>query len=199
MQGVRELELANDPRRLAAVWSQYVGVPVNIQPRTDGKWDILVNGQRTQTGLTSNTIADLARSAFDQAYMQQKMAASAEYNKKAYESMLKIQEEASKAQFKAQTEYAQQIAQMIREIAVERTKGNMQLAVQTAVEQLKKNGWEVKPTGDGSGNLVFIPPLSSGIRPFIVNSQELMGKSTINLDGVRVPVSPSRSVPIPAQ
>jgi len=165
MQGLQEFSLANDPRRLAAVWSQYAGVPVGIQPRTDGKYDIVVNGRKTKTGVTASDIADSARSAFDQTYRQQKGAASAQYNMETF-----------KAQLDVQKNNAQQLSQMIREIAVERVKGNNQQALEWA----KANyGWDIKPTGSGDGTVIIRAP---GAQPFIFNPS---GR-TIEVDGVKI-------------
>lgn len=165
MQGLQEFTLANDPRRLAAVWSQYAGVPVGIQPRTDGKFDIIVNGQRTKQGISASEISDSARSAFDTTYRQQKATASAKYN-----------EETFKAQLEIQKNQAQQLAQMVREIAVKRVEGNNA----QALEWLKANaGWDIKPTGAGDGTIIIRPP---GAAPYIFNPS---GK-TVEIDGVKV-------------
>ena len=165
MQGLQEFTLANDPRRLAAVWSQYAGVPVGIQPRTDGKFDIIVNGRKTKEGMSASMITDSARSAFDQTYRQQKSAASSKYN-----------EEQFKAQLEIQKENAKQLSQMIREVAVQRVQGNTQLAV----EQLKQFRYDVKPTGAGDGTVVITPP-GSGV-PYLFNPS---GR-TIEVDGVKI-------------
>lgn len=165
MQGLQEFTLANDPRRLAAVWSQYAGVPVGIQPRTDGKFDIVVNGRKTKTGVTASEISDLARSAFDATYRQQKGEASVKYN-----------EEQFKAQLDIQKENAKQLSQMIRELAVQRAQGNTQLAV----EQLKQFRYDVRPTGSGDGTVIITPP-GSGI-PYLFNPSG----HTIEVDGVKI-------------
>lgn len=167
MQGLQEFTLANDPRRLAAVWSQYAGVPIGIQPRTDGKFDIVVNGRKTKTGVTASDISDSARSAFDATYRQQKGAASAKYN-----------EEQFKVQLEIQKNNAQQLAQMIREIAVERIKGNNAQALEWA----KANyGWDIRPLG-GEGGVVIRAP---GAAPFFFNPT---GK-TLSPDGVKIPAN----------
>jgi hypothetical protein len=165
MQGLQEFTLANDPRRLAAVWSQYAGVPVGIQPRTDGTFDIVVNGRRTKEGVSASDIADSARSAFDQTFRQQKGAASAEYNKERFKSILKREEA-----------YAQQQAEMVKTIYVEQAKGNVQLAV----EQLKLMRYDVKPTGAGDGSVIITPPGAGS--PFLFNPS---GR-TIEIDGVKI-------------
>jgi len=165
MQGLQEFTLANDPRRLAAVWSQYAGVPIGIQPRTDGKFDIIVNGRKTKEGQSASEIADAARSGFDGTYRQQKGAASAKAN-----------EETFKAQLDIQKENAKQLSQMVREIAVERVKGN----TGQALEWAKANyNWDVKPTGAGDGTVIIRPP---GGAPSIFNPS---GREIV-VDGVKI-------------
>jgi hypothetical protein len=157
--------VANDPRRLAAVWSQYAGVPIGIQPRSDGKWDIVVNGKRTKEGQTATEIADAARSGFDATFRHQKAAASAEYNKEEFKAKLEIQKENAK-----------QLSQMIRDIAVERVKGNNAQALEWAKGNF---GWDIKPTGSGDGTVIIRAPGSS---PYLFNPS---GK-TVEIDGVKI-------------
>jgi soluble lytic murein transglycosylase-like protein len=165
MQGLQEFTLANDPRRLAAVWSQYAGVPIGIQPRTDGKFDIIVNGRKTKEGQTAREVTDAARSGFDGTYRQQQSAALAKANEERFKSQLKMQEE-----------YAKQQAEMIKNIYVEQAKGNIQLAV----EQLKMMRYDVKPSGANDGTVIITPPGSNA--PFVFNPS---GR-TIEVDGVKI-------------
>lgn len=165
MQGLQEFTLANDPRRLSAVWSQYAGVPVGIQMRTDGKFDITVNGKRTKEGVSASDIADAARSAFDATFRQQKSAASAAYNMKTFEAGLEVGKENAK-----------QLAQMIREVTVQRAQGNTQLAL----EQLKQMRYDVKPTGAGDGTVIITPPGAG--TPYLFNPS---GR-TVEIDGVKI-------------
>jgi hypothetical protein len=165
MQGLQEFSLANDPRRLSAVWSQYAGVPVGIQPRTDGKFNIIVNGKRTKEGISAENVTSSARLAFDQTYRQQQAAAGAEFNKERFKAQLEIQKN-----------QATQLAQMIREIAVERVKGNNAQALEWA----KANyGWDIKPTGEGNGTVIIRAP---GASPYIFNPS---GR-TVEIDGVKI-------------
>jgi hypothetical protein len=65
---------------------------------------------------------------------------------------------------------------MIREIAVEQTRGNNQQALEWA----KANyGWDIKPTGAGDGTVIIRPP---GGSPFIFNPKG----TTIEIDGVKI-------------
>jgi len=165
MQGLQEFTLANDPRRLAAVWSQYAGVPIGIQPRSDGKFDILVNGKRTKEGVSASDVTNSARLAFDQTYRQQQATAGAEYNKESFKAQLKMQENQAK-----------ELAQMIREIAVERVKGNSAQALEWA----KANyGWDIKPTGAGDGTVIIRAP---GAAPYLFNPTA----KSVSPDGVKI-------------
>lgn len=97
MQGLQELALANDPRRLAAVWSDYAGVPVQLQPQTDGTFNVVVNGRVTQRGVARSAIIDAARSSFDKQYVTTQAEAQAEMNTEFFKSQLRMTEEAAKA------------------------------------------------------------------------------------------------------
>jgi hypothetical protein len=164
MQGIQELSLANDPRRLAAVWSQYAGMPVGIQPRSDGAFNILVNGQKVKEGVSQSEIANTARLSFDAAFRQQQAAASAEANKESFKSRLKQLEENSK-----------KIAETIRDIAVERVRGQNQLNL----ERLKQFKYDVKATGAGDGTVIITPP---GGAPYIFNPS---GRA-VTIDGITI-------------
>lgn len=185
MQGLQDLALGNDPRRLASVWSQYAGVPIGIQPRSDGTFNIMVNGKKTKEGVTPAELSNNARLAFDQTYRQQQSAAGAEMNKfmsqERYKTMLKIQEG-----------NASELSKMIREIAVENTKGNNAQALEWAKANF---GWDIKATGAGDGTLVIKPPNSA---PYVYNPS---GK-TIEIDGVKIQSNSAQLIsglPIPTQ
>jgi hypothetical protein len=64
MQGLRELATANDPRRLAGVLTQFMGTPVGIQPRPDGKYNYFLNGKKVQDGVSPAQLAAMALKEF---------------------------------------------------------------------------------------------------------------------------------------
>jgi hypothetical protein len=172
MQGLQELAMSNDPRRLAAVWSMYYGQPINIQPRSDGTYNVLVNGQLTDRGISATELSSRSRAAFDSAFRQQQSAATAEFNAKQFESRLKQQEDQSKL-----------YGEMIKDIAVERTKGNLA----QALEYVKANaGWEIKPVGS-EGMVLIRPP---GQSPFYFTPQG----QTITIDGIEVQSNAARPI-----
>jgi hypothetical protein len=64
MQGLRELATANDPRRLSGVLTQFMGTPVGIQPRPDGKYNYFINGKKVQDGVSPAQLAAMALKEF---------------------------------------------------------------------------------------------------------------------------------------
>jgi hypothetical protein len=165
MQGIQEFGLTKDPRRLSAVWSAYYGAQIGVQPRTDGRYNILVDGQVAREGVSANEMTQMARLSFDTGYRQQTAEAGAAANLETFKAQLKIQEEQGK-----------QTAQMIREIAVAQTQGN----INQALEWYKVNvGWDIKPSGAGDGTVIIRPP---GGAPYLFNPS---GR-TIEIDGVKV-------------
>jgi soluble lytic murein transglycosylase-like protein len=185
MQGLQELALTNDPRRLASVWSQYAGVPIGIQPRSDGTFNIMVNGKKTKEGVTPAELSNNARLAFDQTYRQQQAAAGAEMNKfmtqERYKSMLTIQQG-----------NAAELAKMIREISVENTKGNNAQALEWAKANF---GWDIKPTGAGDGTLIIRPPNGA---PYVYNP----AGTTVKIDNIEIKSNAAQLIsglPIPTQ
>jgi len=165
MQGIQDFTVANDPRRLSAVWSLYAGVPIGIQMRTDDKFNIFINGRKTKEGVTANEIVQSARLAFDQTYRQTQAAAGAAMNMKRFESLLKREET-----------YADNQAKMLKDLFVEQLKGN----IQQGVERLKQMRYDVKPSGAGDGTIIITPP--GGEPPYVFNPT---GR-TIEIDGVKI-------------
>lgn len=142
MQGLQELALANDPRRLAAVWSDYAGVPVQLQPQTDGSFNILVNGRVTQRGVARNSVIDAARSSFDKQYVQTQSAAAAEQATEYFKSQLRMTEEAAKAS-----------AKFAADIQLKLLEGDNAKATEL-IKQMDPNG-KITMLPDGSGQAIL--------------------------------------------
>jgi hypothetical protein len=166
---LQELAVAGSPQRLTAVWSHYSGMPVSVQPRSDGTYNVLVNGQSYRQGLTEDQVTVMARSSFDKAYRDALQQASASANAQVFETGLKTQSEIAVAR-------ATQEAQMVREIIIEQAKGNTQMGL----EMLKQRGYTVTPLGDGT---VMLTP-KDGSQPFTYNP----AGRTVEVDGVKVNV-----------
>lgn len=171
MQGLQEFQLANDPRRLGAVWSQYAGVPVGIQPRSDGTFNIIVNGKKTKEGVSASDISDAARSAFDGSYRQQKAETAKGMSIKSFEKQLDAQVEAVK-----------QNAQMIREATVEAIKGRNK-----AMEiRLGREDFDIKPMGDGTARAWVYNKAGTALGVMDASTGQF-----IEMDGIKVPKGPT--------
>jgi hypothetical protein len=142
MQGIQDIALANDPRRIAAVWSQYAGVPIQLQPQTDGTYNISVNGRITQRGMTSNIIIDSARSAFDAEYRKTRTESSNSMAVEQFKSQLRISEESAKA-----------VLQTAREAQNKLIEGDNARAVEM-IKQMDPNG-KITMLPDGSGRSIL--------------------------------------------
>ena len=165
MQGIQEFELTKDPRRLSAVWSAYYGSQIGVQPRTDGRYNIVVGGEVVREGLPANEVPKMARLSFDTGYRQQIAEAVTAANLETFKAQLDIQKE-----------QAQQMAQMVRELNVEQVKGNIQAKLKWFEQNFK---WDIKPSGAGDGTVIITPP---GGSPYLFNPS---GR-TVEIDGVKV-------------
>jgi len=143
-QGIQDLATSNDPRRLAAVWSLHAGVPIGIQPRSDGNWDIIVNGRRTEQGQTTAQVSERAQVAYSSAYREQQAAMAAEYNLLGYKSQLAIGEQAQKGQQELEQIVTKSQADMIGNLAVANVQGKNRI-----MEVLAGQGVKVTSGGDG--------------------------------------------------
>jgi len=166
MQGLQDLTNANDPRRLSAVASHYAGTPIAFQPRTDGMYNVFVNGTMTKEGIDPSEVADLARRSFDSGYRQTMAQVSSEASVKRLDTSLDIMKENAKA-----------YAKMIADVTVEGIKGQNTINQEMAKA---KYGMEVKPSGAADGG-VFIKP-SGSTDVFYYNPTP----TTIEVDGVKI-------------
>lgn len=166
MQGLQDLTLANDPRRLSAVASHYAGTPIAFQPRTDGKYNVFVNGTMTKEGIDAADVSDLARRSFDAGYRQTMAQVSSDVSMKRLDTSLEIMKENAKA-----------YAKMIADVTVEGIKGQNVINQEMAKA---KYGMDIKPSGAADGG-VFIKP-SGSTDVFYYNPTP----TTIEIDGVKI-------------
>lgn len=69
MQGMEGLQIfaqTNNPAALAGVWSYFSKVPIGVQPRSDGQFDLFVDGQLSEEGLTKEQVQERAQLAMFQ-------------------------------------------------------------------------------------------------------------------------------------
>ena len=102
MQGLQDL--ANGSvNRAAAVWSEYSGMDIRINPRSDGKYDITLNGEPYKT-MDFSTLSNTLQLAFDQGYRKTQQEASATRALKTFEAQLEITKDNMKAYNERQKE-----------------------------------------------------------------------------------------------
>ena len=169
MGTVYQLEYANDPRGVSAAMSFYVGQPVAFQPRSDGNFNMWVNGQKVGEPMTRAQIRDAAREMFDTKYREAKVASQSEFG-------MFVAKEGAKGQITAATKRDEIQATMIKDVMLETTKGNFRLK-----EEAMKQGWTAKPD-TATGTWVIVPPAYLGIPPYIYNPT---GTKTV-VDGVEI-------------
>jgi hypothetical protein len=150
MQGIQELGIAKDPRRLAAVWSYYTGVPVQLQPQTDGTYNVMVNGRVTQRGVSEDTIISSARSSFDAEYRNAQAASSSAMAMKQFESGLKIGEQAAKTLGDLTSALEQKKLEGATARDLEQLKNDLKIELERQNPEAK-----VTMTGDGTGSAIL--------------------------------------------
>ena len=102
MQGLRELAVANDPRRLAGVLSTYMGTPVGIQPRPDGNYNYFLNGKKVQDNISPAQLAAMALKEFSpearaasakSAALENELALKLKYDPTRFKALADVQKE----------------------------------------------------------------------------------------------------------
>lgn len=170
MGTVYQLEFANDPRGVSAAMSFYAGQPVAFQPRSDGTYNMWVNGQKVGQPMTKTQIRDAAREMFDAKFRESRVAAEAKFN-----------ELRTKSTFEMMASRDKISAEMVKDIMVQREKGNWELR-----QEQSKQGWTAKPD-TATGTIILTPPpwmQQQGVPPYIFNPNN---KETVSIDGIQVP------------
>ena len=117
MQGLRELAVANDPRRLAGVLSSYLGVPVGVQPRPDGNYNYFVNGKKVQDNISPAQFASMALKEFSpearaatakSAALENELALKRKYGDAVVNAMRDIQKAMVEGEYRLAEERAKQ-------------------------------------------------------------------------------------------
>ena len=95
MQGLQDL--ANGSvNRAAMVWSEYSGMKIRINPRSDGKYDVTINDKPYKT-YDLKTLSDTLQLAFDQGYRKSQQTAATTRALKSFEAQLDILKEKYKS------------------------------------------------------------------------------------------------------
>lgn len=169
MAGVYQLEFGNDPRAVSAAMSYYTGQPVAFQPRSDGAFNMWVNGQKVGRPMTRDEVRSAAREMFDEKYREATAASRAKFGTFRAEEAIKQQGRLTEIQ-----------ANMIKDTVVERIKGEVKIK-----QDALNKGWEIKPSNAGDGTFILVPPLwmqQQGTPPLIYNPS---GR-TVEIDGNKI-------------
>ena len=132
MQGLNDLRFGNNTNRLSQVWSMYSGRDVRVVPRSDGLFNIMMDGETISEGVTQRDVGHLAQLQFDSSYRETVKAAASERSSKLFDQSLDVNMEQVK---------------MLNEITVEKLKARAAQMLET----IKQMGAEFKAVGDGSG------------------------------------------------
>jgi len=160
-QGIAEFLQSGgrDANRMMGVYSYYTNQQYQLQPRRDGLFNLVANGQVVSQGMPAEKVVERIRLTLDDGFRQQQAAIAG----KMFDSDLKIREKS-----------AEQMGTYIKEIGIKTIEGKTQLDV----EKLKMMKYDVKPIGDGS-TVVITPPFGA---PFVFNPSG----TTVEIDGVKV-------------
>lgn len=160
-----ELVSTGDPRRMQAVWSQYSGGnKVEIQQRTDGKWNLSINGVRSPTAFDTNTLVSQFRETVEEpirALNAQTAAARGSF----------LFQETTKSALKQQ----EQLAQQLGEAQIKMIEGKLQI-------QKELVGFNKPVSLENGKAIVFPKDPASGIAFMIDVNPESFGE-----DGVLKP------------
>tara|TARA_R100000995_G_scaffold20187_2_gene8343 strand:- start:2287 stop:4641 length:2355 start_codon:yes stop_codon:yes gene_type:complete len=94
MQALSDLQKGSVDRA-AMVWSEFSGLDIRIDTRSDNKYDVTIGGKPYKT-MDYNQLSDTLRLAFDQGYRASQATLAANMNLKSFENQLAMQLQASK-------------------------------------------------------------------------------------------------------
>ena len=132
-QALQDLSFGSTARA-GAVLSAFSGLDIKIVPRSDGKYDLMVNGNRQQT-YTMAELSDKLQRTYSQAYL---------------ESQTKLQTERQTYLFEKGVDLQVALAEEEKKILGRIQEENVKAANARILEQVKQEGGEFKATGDGS-------------------------------------------------
>ena len=113
MQGLSDLEKGST-NRAAAVWSEYSGTNIRINTRSDGKYDVTVNGKPYKT-YDKAQLSDVLQLAFDQGYRKTKIDLAGERSKALFKAQLEIEVAKFNNQSKEQQERIKGMYELLKE------------------------------------------------------------------------------------
>lgn len=172
-RGMAEFSRYNDPTRLVNAWSTFTGTRIQVQPRSDGKWDLYATGQLLsgKDGVTKDQLIAYAKEDTDAKYVSSKAALREWTYKQGYQSQLKIGEKAAEQQGTIVINNARARDELINKTAEIIQTGQKEIAVNAAKEA---SSVKVAQSSDGSPVMVFyrgdgsqIGTLNYGTKQFV--------------------------------
>lgn len=166
-QAINEFRRGGDPARMIGLLQQFGSVPIDVQYRTDGNYNVFVNGTMLDQPLDAVTLTDELRTLVDSTYRQQKV-----------DAQLANQKAMLDAQLETDKEIMKQNAQMVREAALAHINGGYNLAK----EQLAQRGYTITNLNDGR----VVISSKDGTEVGLVD----LNNNTVVIDGQEIPVAP---------
>jgi hypothetical protein len=164
--GLYEGATTGNYSRAMSVLSTFTGAPHQVLSRSDGKFDLYINGKVAKAGLDGPRVEELVRTQVDSDYRKQlaqlQVARGTERFKTDEAIRLKVSEE---------------VLRTAREVQLEVIKGNTKLAE----EKLKLAGFKAVGTGASDGKVTY----SNGLGDFFVvdtlNKTATINGATVDL------------------
>lgn len=153
---IRDLAVSGDPRRMREVMVNYMGMPVEIQRRSDGKYNIYTPDPQNPGKLITDPNKALDAKELS-AFFMQNVSETYRTNKAQADAL--IATEAAKAQIKANADIQVEMAKTLGSINIEQVKGQWSVY---AKQLEQSNEFQVTNSNDGSGRLFVMPKDGSG-------------------------------------
>ena len=169
-QALRDLSFGSTARA-GAVMSAFTGLDIQIQPRSDGKFDIVVQGNVQQT-LTMAQLSDRLQRTYSQAYR---------------DSQTKIQTERQTYLFEKSVDLEVKLAEEQAKFINQMKTDQLKYEAERFLEKMKQMGGEFKALGNG------MALVQQGGQFFLVNPTKVVkgadGKAEERLDVQQIPLA----------
>lgn len=169
-QALRDLSFGSTARA-GAVMSAFTGLDIKIQPRSDGKFDIVVQGNVQQT-LTMAQLSDRLQRTYSQAYR---------------DSQTKIQTERQTYLFEKSVDLEVKLAEEQAKFINQMKTDQLKYEAERFLEKMKQMGGEFKALGNG------MALVQQGGQFFLVNPTKVVkgadGKAEERLDVQQIPLA----------
>lgn len=166
-QSISEFRNGGDPTRMVGLLRQFTNVPMDLQYRTDGLYNVYINGEMLEQPVSAVDLTDELRTYTDESYKQMKI-----------ETSLERQSAAIKNQLETDKEVMKQRAQMVREAAIAHINGRYNVAT----EELKQRGYTITNLNDGR----VVISAKDGTLAGVVD----LTNNVLVIDGQEIPVAP---------